>query len=218
VKNLARDCRTGAPVTIPAVTDAPFGGMGRLTAGPLKDEGSFKYEGTMTVKEGVLSLDLQVQPEVPAAGRPLLVRLRRGGTLDGVVHDASGRPVADAAVTAVGPEDPGIRGWRPEPARAKSDARGRFHLAGIGTGLQTVAASARGYAAVNRPHVRPGSSLDLTLEPGCWIVGTVTDRTGHPVGDARVRLAPSCTLTAPRPARARRHYERLAAAPFKSAP
>ncbi len=126
-----------------------------------------------------------------AAGAPLRITLARGGLIEGVVKDGqTGAPLAGARVEAA--EEGGAAGlvvpWDPDSGRmrARTDAQGRFRLAGVGSRLQSVSAVARGYGRATRRSVRAGARADLLLFPGASIVGSVRGPSGEPVAGARI--------------------------------
>ena len=126
--------------------------------------------------------------------KPLRVRLEPGAVLTGTVRDGTTRePVAGASVwvsvrSGVAAQDT----WDPDAGRvaARTDARGRFKLDGLGSGPATVNATAPGAGRAIRPNVLPGSAVELFLMPGATISGTVRDDAGKPVKGAVVRAMP----------------------------
>lgn len=101
------------------------------------------------------------------------------GEVQGVVFDASGRPVAGAVVAG------GI-------ALAETDVNGAFHITGVPAGRSTIEAGdpvtrKRGSAVVQ---VLPGEVVTaaITLEARATIRGRVLDAAGNPVPFASVRI------------------------------
>ncbi len=90
--------------------------------------------------------------------------LANGDTLAGTVRDRDGRPVAGAVVAL------------PELHRAtRSDADGRFHLAGIPPGRYTITVRAPGFAPLAREvSVAGATALDLALERTALVMEPVT--------------------------------------------
>lgn len=128
-----------------------------------------------------------------AAG-PIAVRLEKGQAISGTVRDGeSGRPVAGARVSVPAVIEPPRGGWEEEALRnaVVTDAQGRFRLEGIGRSRLRVTARAPGYAAADRPNVRPGEAVELFLFPGASLGGVVRDEARRPVKDAVVRLEPN---------------------------
>ena len=131
---------------------------------------------------------------VPAAQKPLVVRLAPGASVTGVVRDGTTRePVAAASVWAwVGTGIAGLDRWNPDAGRVAttSDARGQFKLEGFGPGYFTLTATAAGRGRATRQAVRPGTSVELYLMPGATISGVVHDEAGRPFNGAVVRVMP----------------------------
>jgi len=102
-------------------------------------------------------------------GNPLIVRLKRGGELQGVVQDDTGRPVAGARVVIHRMEGgevynvfPNLRGVGDNTAT--TDAAGRFTLRGVEATAQTVEAiSADGQQSLTARQSAPGAEMTLTL-------------------------------------------------------
>ena len=130
----------------------------------------------------------------PATG--LVVTLERGATLEGVVKDGRGRPVAGARVEAQEWKE-----WRASPlmeagagrVRTTTDARGSFRLAGLAAAAQSVQASARGVGGARRDGVRPGQRIELFLAPSGAVAGTVQGADGRPLAGASIALEPEKT-------------------------
>ncbi len=129
----------------------------------------------------------RVQP-----GSPLVVILDRGRTIEGLVRDAAGQPVARAQVVAKAEAPLGPSLWDAEANRleATTNARGRYQLEGVGAGLYTLIARASGRGAARRPNVRAGSTVDLVLQPKASLGGIVQDGDGRPLAGALVRAEP----------------------------
>ncbi len=92
-------------------------------------------------------------------GAPTLAQEAATGTLEGVVKDSKGSPVAQATVTAQGPEG---------PRTATTDAEGRFSVATLPAGSYTVTVEARGFATIVRKDVAvvPGKPTELPIQLG----------------------------------------------------
>jgi protocatechuate 3,4-dioxygenase beta subunit len=126
----------------------------------------------------------KVQP-----GAPLLVTLDRGRTIEGLVRDAGGQPVARARVEANANVEMNRSSWDVEGYRVETttDARGHFRLTSVGHGLHNVRARAPGRGAAWKGNVRPGSTVNLVLQPRASLTGIVADVDGRPVAGAVVR-------------------------------
>ena len=128
----------------------------------------------------------------PGRDRDLTLTLARGGIVAGQVVDGARAPVADAEVHALLPAR--FFGLDGESAReGKSDAEGRFELAGVPAGSLRVKASAKGYlpSAEERVEVVEGGAVrgvHLALDPGGSIAGRVLDPDGSPVEGVPVKV------------------------------
>lgn len=131
--------------------------------------------------------------EVPTA-EPVRLRLARPRSLEGRVRDRLGEPVAGARLfvsdTAGAPLG---GGWDRTPAHATADPEGRFVLDGLKPGTAYVTAKASGYRtraaqAVEVPETGQAQPVEITLEPGTFLEGTVRDGRGNPVPEARVMV------------------------------
>ncbi|MET8181608.1 MFS transporter [Streptomyces sp. NPDC005336] len=107
-----------------------------------------------------------------------------GGGLTGSVRASGGEPLAGATATATGP-DGQVAG------SAAADAKGEFALAELAPGPYTLTLSAAGH----RPHATSVEltagepvRVDVELRPAAQVRGTVRDRGGRPLEDARVSL------------------------------
>jgi RNA polymerase sigma factor (sigma-70 family) len=150
----------------PAIVDRDFGlmGMSARTAQVMQIEGAldvappppphtFVFDG---LERGTFMVCLHVSGYAPALAGPfelgdreiragIEVRLARGATVEGVVLDASGRPLEGAVVTVLGPGElsrralssldddvrsTDARGYRSSPG-VRTDATGHFSLAHV---------------------------------------------------------------------------------------
>ncbi len=113
----------------------------------------------------------------------------RTATLDGVVVDDAGQPVADATILL----SPPTRG--PKTACATSDGEGRFRLPLFGE--QMVSARKTGFCASFETPVsdEARTSLHLVLRPlGGRVQGSVRDERGAPVPYAQVLVGPEFSM------------------------
>ncbi len=126
----------------------------------------------------------KVQP-----GSPLAVVLERGSTIEGFVRGATGQPLGRVRVKASPDLRVAMSNWETDEqaVEARTDARGRFRLEGIGPGLYSVSATARGLGSAHKGNVRPGTTVDLIARPGGWLAGRVSDPQGRPLRGALVR-------------------------------
>jgi hypothetical protein len=122
----------------------------------------------------------------PGAEQRETVSLRRAFSVEGVVRDAAGRPIAGARIVA---QETGfcMRPY-PEVSSAESDAEGRFRVDGLplNSGIRYEVAAPRHVfrAFSRRPH--DAAPLDVRLEVGGTIRGVVRSPSGEPVAGARV--------------------------------
>ena len=128
-----------------------------------------------------------VRLAVAARKDDLEIRLQPGVVLEGTVRGEDGEVVASAALWAV-PEDL-ARGSRPVHRRVQSDAKGRFRLDGLLTGVYKVRVQAPGFTSKEEPipMVEPGVvRKDMVLAAELLVTGEVLDAGGAPVAGARV--------------------------------
>jgi carboxypeptidase family protein len=127
-------------------------------------------------------------------GAPVKVVLRKGLALEGVVRDArTGQAVGGARVEAR--EEAADRFaalWHPAAGtvEARSDAKGRYRLEGLGDGLYSVSARSRENGRALRRSVVAPRSLDLSLMAGGAVAGVVSGPDRKPVEGAVVRIEP----------------------------
>jgi protocatechuate 3,4-dioxygenase beta subunit len=127
---------------------------------------------------------------MPPEGNPpeVTLRLRPGGTLEGIVVNEKGEPVEGADV-ALGTQD-----WARSvmETAARTDAEGRFVLADVPDGSYRIRALATGYPEVRHwANVPMQRFVRLELRPGGIVAGTVVDGDGAPIAGARVMLQTS---------------------------
>lgn len=132
------------------------------------------------------------------------VRLQLGppaGSVDGLVVDERGGPIAGAVVRIgegnVSDIKATIEGAPPLPAQVRSDAAGRFRAIGIATGLQPVVARAPGRAAWSgtvEVAANLATPLRIRLEPGAALRGVVRNADGVPVDHAKVEIGDARAL------------------------
>ncbi|MBI3843532.1 MAG: sigma-70 family RNA polymerase sigma factor [Planctomycetes bacterium] len=118
-----------------------------------------------------------------------------GGSLQGLVRDAAGEPVASAIVQITGLEsrgavlDTGETASAPAPSLWRTNSEGRFTAAGLPLGPATICARSSGFAPwEGRAVVDEGKveELDIVLGVGATLAGTVRDSKGDPVPEAFV--------------------------------
>lgn len=129
-----------------------------------------------------------IQPGIPA-GASVQLRLRRGGTLSGMVRDRVSRNPIGGATVLAWDKDAGPFG---EDAcrKAVSGKDGRFVVADLPLGKATVEARAPGHAPAKLVNIAiPKADLELLLDLPGVLTGLVTDRVGDPVVGADVKAS-----------------------------
>jgi protocatechuate 3,4-dioxygenase beta subunit len=145
------------------------------------------------------------QVEVPEASEgTVALALGPGVPFDGSVLGADGKPAtfADVLVEAGGTSE-GVGEAKPDAvpyARTRTDAEGRFHVRGMPPGAPgTVVVRSAGHAEA-RVGVRAADDgvgpkpLEIRLEPGSRVRGTVRDPKGAPFPGALVFVVPADDL------------------------
>jgi protocatechuate 3,4-dioxygenase beta subunit len=136
-------------------------------------------------------LPAAVQGIRPPTEKPVVVRLEPGGRLAGRVLDDQGAPVADAEVSLA---------WRPMleglPVggalyrMASTNREGRFEIRDSPLGTVLLGVRARGFIPVPpAPTTVPpprGEELEIRLERGAVLAGSVRTTAGEPVAGLRV--------------------------------
>jgi len=117
------------------------------------------------------------------------------GEIRGIVRDAeTGAPISGASVHFSNPasredKNPGIR----FKSGIDTDADGRFSLTNLTPDPIDVEVKSDGYSPASFPNVVPkpeGAELDVRMEKGVRLSGTVTDQSGSPVAGATVGIDP----------------------------
>jgi protocatechuate 3,4-dioxygenase beta subunit len=115
------------------------------------------------------------------------LRLARGAVIAGtVVDETTRRPIAGASVSATDAD------YGPLRRTARTDARGRYRIAGLGSRSYSVGVAKPGYlptsivgiaAAIGAP-----PAVNVALAPAARLAGRVLDQNGGPVPGARVAV------------------------------
>lgn len=171
-------------------------GSRELALGKTVLDGDVLIEG---VVPGIYAVRLQCAGFIAKTSYPDLVvggtdvedvvwAVRPGGTLAGRVRTKTGDPVSDAAVT--------VNAGFGNGARVRTAADGTFEATGLPTGEVSVEAIQTGYtqSAEVKAMISLTSIARVELVLGDKtgeIVGTVVDRTGKPVVNARVEARPA---------------------------
>jgi len=172
---------TGRPVAgVPVVL------AGRRTT--TDDQGWFRFDAIPPGEhEFLVAMDGHFlhQRKVTIPGSSLDTRLSRVRGMRGVVRDPGGTPLPGFTVRVLRKGQ-----WGKD---AITDAEGRFEVAGVRSGSFTVAVSPELSGGTpflplwaDRVRSSMGRSLDLTMQPGTTITGTIVGPDGRPVEDAHV--------------------------------
>ncbi|MEZ6024587.1 MAG: sigma-70 family RNA polymerase sigma factor [Planctomycetota bacterium] len=170
-----RDRATGQRVRSTATTDAE--GAAELADLPqgLTVKLGATLEGTPWHLDDAMSVDLPLAPSHAAR-----LDLTRAAVLTGrVLDDATGRPIEGASICV---------GCGHVTSKVRADEGGAFTLPLVdraSSSRNDIEAWAPGYARTMQM-ASVGSPVELRLVRGCVLRGQVVDRTGKPVGGARV--------------------------------
>ncbi|MHC4924246.1 MAG: carboxypeptidase regulatory-like domain-containing protein, partial [Planctomycetota bacterium] len=201
----------GAKVVVGSGIDAPMVGRvvtvnHEVTSGP---DGRFKATSLRAGRSFTLHASTadSISPEVETP------KLEKGESLDDIelrlepaavlmvtVKDAEGNPVADASVRheAIEAEDtvsvsgPGFVQDMLNvamPGAARTDESGKARLAPVKPGPTKVTVTRQDFRTANSEAAAVSGevvSVEITLDPGAVITGTVVDDQGEPVGGAKV--------------------------------
>ncbi|HUR28925.1 MAG TPA: carboxypeptidase regulatory-like domain-containing protein, partial [Planctomycetota bacterium] len=157
----------------------PAGGY-KITAS--KDQSQWNDRGEEIAPRAPLSREASPVVELAegAAVRDVVIQLKTGGTLQGVVRDASGRPAAHAFVSVRDPS-----GVDRNDLSSVADEDGSYECSGIGEGTWTVRAMRQGEVSGEQGvRITAGEKtvLDLELRTGTELSIQVQERDGTPVG------------------------------------
>ncbi|HEV8232674.1 MAG TPA: carboxypeptidase regulatory-like domain-containing protein [Thermoanaerobaculia bacterium] len=150
------------------------------------------------------SVDLVAFGKDDLAARKDTVRVKKGDTVEvplrlakaasvtgSVIDERTRRPLAGARISA----STASFGFGDETRsrRARTDAKGRFRIAGLASRRYTVRAAKTDYLPVSMPGivavVAQPANVAIALQKASAIAGRVTDESGAPVPGARVRIA-----------------------------
>jgi len=165
------------------------------------DDGSYQLDGLEFKSFAVRAVAAGYAPNevagVPAPRADVNVVLTQGGTVSGVVQDASGLGVEGATVSAFQELESQnvfkiiLSKARPPVDAAQSDSTGHFQFDTLGPGLYNFRVEANGYQTSEevKKRVADGTSLSFTVDPGLVLRGFVTGPDGEPVQGAKVRAS-----------------------------
>lgn len=176
----------GQPGSFSCVAQVSAGGSFELRAVPTREPFSL----TLT-SELAAGMRRELGLFEPGATVELALPLDAGTTVAGVVVDSGGRPVAGARVSAWLPG----RAFGLDDERARSgdtDESGRFRLAAVPAGRVRLGADHEEYLdsakrAVDVPDDGSLDDLNLVLESGRTVTGTVAFASGSPAAGVEVR-------------------------------
>ncbi|MDX2086910.1 MAG: carboxypeptidase-like regulatory domain-containing protein [Kofleriaceae bacterium] len=191
----------GQPVAKARITVAPgLWGWSELRAQATSDE---KGEFTLTALPAGSHILAAVDGEhAPSRSAPvtvgtqpvtgIIVTMKAGASLAGIVVDTKGKPVAAAAVRVAG------KGadvwWRQQARQTTTDAEGKFSLRGLGRSPVQVRAEsdtvASKVADVDLTDKADVKDLKLVLDVAGTISGIVVDDKGAPVAEIQVNSLP----------------------------
>jgi hypothetical protein len=119
--------------------------------------------------------------------RGLVLRLSPPLTLVGFVRNSSGQAIEGARIVLSRQDRDESR-----PERARSDARGRFEVAGLASGVYVASASAKNHASTTIRDVgvdrNSSREMEIKLQPGVVVSVRVFGNDGQPVAGARATL------------------------------
>ncbi|WNE98854.1 MFS transporter [Streptomyces luomodiensis] len=160
--------------------------LGRTVTGP---DGRYRVPAPDATSVVLIGSAAGYQPQAATllvADPPVVcdLRLSGGGGLTGSVRAVGGEPLTGATATAIGPEGD-VAG------SAAADEKGEFALPELVPGTYTLTVAAAGhrpYATQVELTAGEPVRVDAELRPAARVRGTVRDRDGRPLGDARVSL------------------------------
>ncbi|MBL8917590.1 MAG: carboxypeptidase regulatory-like domain-containing protein [Myxococcaceae bacterium] len=117
----------------------------------------------------------------PGMGDHLLLKVRCEATVEGIVLDADGAPIANAVVTLQAPKHTEAVG---------TDAAGRFTLHQP-AGSYRLKVTHERYRSAEQPLTAPAKDVTVVLDAGGSISGRVVDGQGRPVAGAEVVGVPA---------------------------
>ncbi|MCQ8191515.1 MFS transporter [Streptomyces rugosispiralis] len=177
------------PLADAAVTLIDTGGrqLGRTVTGR---DGRYHLPAPDTASVVLIGSAAGHQPQAATllvSDLPLVCDLRlsgEGGGLTGSVRAVGGQPLTGATATATGPEGE-VAG------SVTADEKGEFALPELAPGSYTLTVAAAGYRPyATQVELTAGEPVrvDAELPPAARVRGTVRNRGGRPLGDARVSL------------------------------
>ena len=183
----------GSPYANATVTASTV--TGNSTSVKTNDEGEFHFPILPTDQP----LVVEASNEYGDRSKPLTTQLAEAGTtlksplvlprdtaIRGVVrHAETGLPLDGASVTLLGSGDQYGRRYVTQDAK-QTDAGGAFAFEKLTPSPYRIQISLEGFAPRILNNVEPPESLVVELSPGAVISGTVSDRGGNPVPNAKI--------------------------------
>ncbi|MEO8382730.1 MAG: carboxypeptidase regulatory-like domain-containing protein [Acidobacteriota bacterium] len=179
-------------------TSSSGGGMVRMSPPMLRsftsDDGSFTLEhvptGAMTVvasAPGFAAARTSVDVQEGKTAPDVVVELEAGVRLIGRVTTANGSPVSDASVM-IQPSPTGSFAVSGSLRRTNTDTNGEYSLDSLDAGEETISVNHPQYNSASKSVTLKGreTRLDIQLEGGQRVTGTVVSESGMPLADAEV--------------------------------
>lgn len=173
-----------------------FGDPGVASSRSATTDGSglFRIEGlkpgdvtALAKADGYTRESIQgIEVDAGQIAAPVTITVAPGSSIEGIVVDPNGKPVADAEVsvmeTVIDLSEGGFSGELGSSLAETTAADGRFRLSGLKDSIYNVSASKRGFVPTQKPGVDAGTSdLRLTLGRSGVVFGYVRDKSS---GDA----------------------------------
>jgi protocatechuate 3,4-dioxygenase beta subunit len=168
--------------------------INQQTRGKAGANGRFELRGLPPGTHSLAVFPIGYPPmsvEVAVGGKDSLVdigdvALETGMLIRGKVRDASGAPIAGAAIDNVAAPARSMR------LSAESEPDGTFVLSATEKVVYHLRVQAEGYAQRSNIDVEPGGApIDVVLQRAGKIVGTVVDESGRPLPDCRAVARPA---------------------------
>ncbi len=163
---------------------------------PVTDDRTFVFRAVSPAPSATLTLDCDaaVAPAQrlvlgPGETHEVIVVAHRGTDLRVHVTDLAGAPLVDASILAMPADMEGEFAVQRAMRRKETDAAGIAVLTALREGRWSVIARCSGYLPQDSVQTVDGSAsttLEIHLDPGAAIAGTVVDTEGKPIADAHV--------------------------------
>lgn len=186
---------SGAPVQGAHVRATTFEVAGNQSATAGEAVSDERGEFRLRLRDGTYYLTAEKEgfgPSIAVAhsGDEIGLVLRQSGVVTGHVKDEQGRPVARFTLDVVGPTTDDLAAPAPFASKPFDSPDGSFSLGSLPDKAIFLRASAAGFApavsSIFRVEADKTAEVDLTLEKGCSMKGTVEDDDGRPLADVFV--------------------------------